>query len=108
MNNVQELYEAATELISRATLCIQPDESRILLIQAFELAREAALALTDSTETTKMRSKLFYESIKLAILLEEFNDAKELITVAQNGAIHEDYLNLIKNQAEILSLVNQI
>lgn len=108
MDNVQELHEAATELINRATLCIQPAESRILLIQAFELEKEAALALTDSTKTTMMRSKLFYESIKLAILLEKFNDAKELITVAQNGAIHEDYLDLIKNQAEILSLVSKI
>lgn len=108
MDNAHELHEAATELIKKATLCIQPSESRILLIQAFELEREAALALADSKSTAILRSKLFYEAIKLAILLDEFNDAKELIKIAQNETIHEEYLDLINNQAEILSVMNKI
>lgn len=98
MNNVHELHEAALELIDKAALSVNTDESRNLLIQAFELERDAAMELSEVIDISTIRSMLFYEAIKLAFRLGKFKDANDLATIAQKGLVHEDFADLIENQ----------
>jgi hypothetical protein len=97
MTEAWELHEAAMDLLNTAALYEgNAEKAHNLTIQAFELEREAALAMTDVVDISVTRSSLFYGAITLALKLDKFKDANDLAKIAQQDVVHKDYVNGIE------------
>jgi hypothetical protein len=105
MVDVWELHEAAMELVDKADNASSRDEAHCLLIQAFELEKEAALELKETIEMSAVRSLIYIQAIWLGIKLGRFEDAQLIAQLADNGYIHPDFKNAIKSYQEKLSIV---
>lgn len=96
MYDAWEHHEAAVELIEKSS-SLKDDEAHVLILQAFELEREAAMYLADAIDLSKKRSIVFCAAINLALRLQQYKDAHDLSIIAQKGLIHKDFVETIED-----------
>lgn len=104
MVDVWELHEAAMELVDKADNASSREEAHCLLIQAFELEKEAAIELKETIEMSIVRSLIYIQAINLGVRLGRFEDAQLLSQMADSGYIHPDFTDAIRSYQEKLSL----
>jgi predicted Zn-dependent protease len=100
MNIVKAKHRQAMDLLDKsffATLDMNSEKAKQLLIQAYEKEREAAEMLKPCVEAEPSRSVLFRSAASLALECGKIQEAKELIDAGLAGFPPEEIIDELKD-----------